>query len=147
MLDKVLTVIKPKENKDYMDKFNELIQTSSLTDERLKEMLAQKTILGFLSHYDIHGYEDILSFEILKKLYTSDLVANHLAGKYGLAVGTKGRNLEILQLEHPRHCFYCDLPSVDTEEHKWLEIPKEFRLGTYELLPSPSKNRFKSLKT
>jgi hypothetical protein len=147
MLDRVLTVIKRKENKDYMDKFNELIQTSPLTDERLKEVFAQKTILGFLSHYDIHDYEDILSFEILKKLETSDLAANHLAGKYGLAVGTKGCNLEILQLKHPGCYFYCDLPSSDTGEHKWLEIPKEFRLETYELLPSPSKNRFKSLKS
>jgi hypothetical protein len=145
MLDRVLTVVRPEENKDYIDKFNKLIQTSSVTYERVKELLEKKSILGFLTKHDIKGYEDVLSFERLEKLEPSELVANHLAGRYGLGIGTKDNNLEILQLQHPKCYFALPLSSTD-EEYRWIEISKEFRVETHKLLPSRSKSRFKSLK-
>jgi len=150
MLDKVLTVVKPEKNKDYIDRFNELIQTSSVTYKRVKELLEKKLILGILNQ-STYGYENVLSFERLEKLEEhevspSHLVTNHLAGRYGLDIGSKVNNLEILQFQHPE-CYSMHTLPLSLEIKKWIEIPKEFLRETHDILPSTyMKRKFECLK-
>lgn len=149
MVIKLLAQFDAKKRPNYFEKFNQLVESSRLTSERIEELSKKKAIIGHLLKH-ICNYSKSVTLERLCEpidiLSQSGLRVEHLNGHYGLHIGKNQLNqIEISQDQNVGLTYDYFLAYGNNDG--WVEVSRDFRLATYKLLPTfYLKNKFKALR-